>query len=419
MSNYETPGSNNSGALAEDGDEGPRAISSGRLRFAGVLGLVVAALVVAGGIYSRASDRRAVAKWTAEQAIPTVAVVRPSAAGGGAAISLPGRLEAWYRAPIYARVSGYLKHWYTDIGAKVKAGQVLAEIETPDLDQQLEQAKAELATARANESLAETTAQRWQLMLKSDSVSRQAADEKSGDLDAKRTIRAAAEANVQRLQALESFKKITAPFDGVVTSRSTDVGALINAGGGTGPQLFTVSDVHQLRVYVSVPQSDAAMFQPGMAAKLTVPDQPGKAYAATVDTTAGAVNVESGTVLIQLSLTDPTGSVMPGAFATVQFDPPAEKGALRLPSSALIFRAQGLQVAALTPNDRVSLRSITVKRDLGSVVEVASGVQAEDRVVDNPPDALLDGDEVHVAPEAGSAPKPAAEPRPGDAHAAS
>lgn len=396
---------NESGGVAVlDQNEVPRIVTPGRLRLAAILGLVVAALVIAGGLYSRARDRAIVAKWTTEQAIPTVSVIVPSTSGAGGSIVLPGRLEAYYRAPIYARVSGYLKRWYTDIGAKVKAGQVLAEIETPDLDQQLEQAKAELATARANEALSEITAQRWQLMLKSDSVSKQATDEKSGDLDAKRTIRAAAEANVQRLQALESFKKITAPFDGVVTSRNTDVGALINAGGGTGPQLFTVSDVHSLRVYISVPQSDSGMVHPGMTAKLTVPEFPGRTFAATVDTTSGAVNVESGTVLVQLTLNDVGGNVMPGDFATVELDDKGQDGVLRLPSSALIFRAEGLQVATVEqPGDRIKLRDITIKRDLGAWVEIASGLKADDRIIDNPPDALLNGDQVHVAPSAAGA----------------
>jgi len=363
-------------------------------------------VIVVTGVFIRASDDSAVAKWTEQQSIPSVSVVSPSTAGNGGTIQLPGRVEAFYRAPIYARVSGYLKAWYTDIGARVKAGQLLAIIETPDLDQQLEQARAEVATALANESLAETTAQRWQLMLKADSVSKQATDEKTGDLAAKRTIRAAAEANVQRLQALEAFKHIVAPFDGIVTARDTDVGALINAGGGTGPQLFTVSDIHQLRVYLSVPQDQAAAIQTGMSASLTVPEHPDRTYTATVDSTSGAVNAQSGTLLVELLLSDPSGSVMPGDYANVQLDLPADVAAVRIPASALIFRSSGLQVASVDANNRVGMRSITVKRDLGPWIEIASGLKAQDRIIDNPPDDIADGDQVQVKPTASNEPKP-------------
>ncbi|MDR3419135.1 MAG: efflux RND transporter periplasmic adaptor subunit [Nevskia sp.] len=378
-------------------DDGRRSISPGRLKVAGIIAAAVAAVVVVGGIVSRRADDAAVVEWTRAQAIPSVSVIKPSTAGVGGAIVLPGRVEAFYRAPIYARVSGYLKTWYTDIGSRVKSGQVLAEIETPDLDQQLAQARAELATARANESLAEISAKRWQLMLKADSVSQQAADEKTGDLEAKRAVRGAAEANVQKLQAMEGFKRIVAPFDGVVTARTTDVGALINAGSGVGPQLFTVSDIHRLRVYVSVPQDESASIRPDMTARLSVPERPDRTFTATVTNIAGAVNVESGTVLVELMLGDTGGAVQPGDYAQVELDLPAEPNVVRIPATALVFKSKGLQVATVNANDRVSLRPIAVKRDLGSAVEVASGVGPDDRVIDNPPESLQDGEEVQLA----------------------
>jgi len=382
----------------------PRSITPRRLKIVAIVAIVIAIVVVAYGIASRAADESRLKQWTAAQAIPTVTVIQPSTSGAGESIVLPGRLEAFYRAPIYARVSGYLKIWYTDIGARVKTGQVLGVIETPDLDQQLEQAKADLATARANESLAETTAKRWQTMLKSDSVSQQATDEKNGDLAAKQTIVNAASANVERLQALEAFKRIVAPFDGVVTSRDTDVGALIDAGGGRGPQLFTVSDIHLLRVYVSVPQDVASSIQPGMTAQLIVPGHGDTKFTAKVDSTSGSVNAESGTLLVELSLDDSSGALMPGDFANVRFDLSADANFIRVPASALIFRSAGLQVATVDANSRARLQSITVKQDLGRWIEVASGVKAGDRIIDSPPDALSDGDEVHVADAAAAAP---------------
>jgi RND family efflux transporter MFP subunit len=381
-----------------------RAITSRRLKVAAVAAIAVAVVVVAYGIASRAADESRLKQWTDAQAIPSVTVIQPTAGDADESIVLPGRLEAYYRAPIYARVSGYLKSWSTDIGARVKAGQVLGLIETPDLDQQLEQGKADLASARANQALAETTARRWQAMLKSDSVSQQAVDEKTGDLAAKQAIANAAAANVERLQALEGFKRIVAPFDGVVTSRDTDVGALIDAGGGRGPQLFTVSDIHQLRVYVRVPQDDAPAIHPGMTAELSVPGHAGSTYIAKVDSSAGAVNAESGTLLVELSLDDSSGALMPGDFANVRFAVPAAAGLVRVPASALIFRTAGLQVATVDADSHARLHTITIRHDLGRWVEVASGISPGDRIIDSPPDALSDGDEVHAMPAASNAP---------------
>jgi RND family efflux transporter MFP subunit len=398
-----------------------RLITPGRLKVAAIIVLVVAVLLVVSGVVSRRMDGAAVAQWTSVQAVPTVTVVQPSTTGVGGAVVLPGRVEAWYQAPIYARVSGYLKAWYTDIGAQVKAGQLLAEIETPDLDQQLEQAKAELATTHANEALAAVTSQRWQLMLQADSVSKQAAEEKSGDLDAKQAVRKAAEANVQRLEALEGFKRIVAPFDGMVTARLTDVGALINAGSGVGPQLFTVSDVHSLRVYVSVPQDEAAPVRAGMTAKLKVPEHPDRSFTAVITSTAGAVDAASGTVLVELKLDDAGGDVLPGDYADVEMDLPAAASVVRIPATALIFKSSGLQIATVNANDRIGLRTVTIKEDLGTSVEVSSGLSTSDRVVDNPSESLQDGDEVQISTAGETAPvKPVPAPKTGQdpSHAA-
>ncbi|HEX7402614.1 MAG TPA: efflux RND transporter periplasmic adaptor subunit, partial [Usitatibacter sp.] len=254
-----------------------------KLRIAGIVLVVIAASVAAFGIATRAADDKTLRERAEAQSVPTVAVIAPGNSGDAGALELPGRLEAYSRASIYARVSGYLKSWKADIGTPVKAGQLLAEIETPDLDQQLLQAKADLASAQANAALAGTTAKRWQSMLGSDSVSRQEADEKTGDAATKEALVNAAQANVDRVQALKGYTRIVAPFDGIVTSRNTDVGALINAGSATGPELFSVSDVRKLRVYVSVPQSYASIVKVGAKAKLTVPERPGKSYSATVE----------------------------------------------------------------------------------------------------------------------------------------
>jgi RND family efflux transporter MFP subunit len=375
-------------------------VSSRQLKIVGIVAVVVAIVVVLSGFLSRAAHVSQLNQWTASQAIPSVSVISPATGGSANTIVLPGRLEAFYRAPIYARVSGYLKAWYTDIGTTVRAGQLLGVIETPDLDQQLEQARANLATAEANKNLAESTAKRWQTMVKSDSVSQQAVDEKTGDLVAKQAIVKSEQASLDRLQALESFKRIVAPFDGVVTSRDTDVGALIDAGGGRGPQLFTVSDIHQLRLYVSVPQSDSTAIRTGMTADLTVPGHSGTKFSAVVSSTSGAVNVESGSLLVELLVGDNAGTLMPGDFANVTIKLAPDSTLVHLPASALIFRTDGLQVATVGPDEHVKMRTIVVQRDLGHWVEIASGVNKDDRVIDSPPDALADGDEVHVTDKA-------------------
>jgi RND family efflux transporter MFP subunit len=369
-----------------------------RGRFALLVALIAVVAIVALGIGARASESRDLKTWTDAQALPSVIVVSPVAPTQGSALILPGRLEAWSRAAIFARVGGYLKSWEADIGAKVKAGQLLAEIDTPELDQQLLQARADLASARANASLAQTSAKRWQAMLASDSVSKQEVDERNGDLAAKQAQVMAAQANVERLTATKGFQRLTAPFDGVVTARSTDVGALINAGNSSGGQeLFAVSDVSRLRVYVQVPQSYAPQIKVGTHARLSVPEYPQEAFKATVIASADSVNAASGSTLVQLQVDNPDGRLLPGAYTSVRFDLPVQVNAVRLPASALQFDDHGMRVATLDQNDHVLFKTVTIARDFGDSVEIGSGVAATDRVIDTPPDGLSDNDAVQIS----------------------
>lgn len=374
----------------------PPTNSHGGLRRAGIVAAVIVVAIVASGLGIRAADHRRLTQWTDEQAIPTVAVVTPTNDGAAARLELPGRLEALSRAPLHARVSGYLKTWTVDIGSPVKAGQLLAEIEAPDIEQQLLQAEADLASAEANASLAASTARRWQSMLGRDSVSRQEVEEKVGDLAAKEALVKAGRANVQRLRTMKGFTRIVAPFDGVVTARNTDIGELINAGGGTGRELFVVSDTRRLRVYVNVPQVYASQLSNGTQATMVVPDQPGKKYSATLESSARAVNVATGTTLIQLSVDNQGGELLPGGYANVSFELPGNAASLRVPASALIFDQSGLRVATVGAGDRVVMKPITIARDHGAFIEVASGIEPNDRVIATPPDGLIAGSPVRV-----------------------
>jgi RND family efflux transporter MFP subunit len=369
-----------------------------RLVVIGVTGIAIAVIVVAAGVTLRAVDARNLKTWTNAQVIPTVTVIQPVSAANGPTLDLPSHLEAYSRAPIFARVSGYLKSWSAEIGTPVKAGQLLAVIESPELDQQLLQARADLTSAQANAALAGTTAKRWQALLGTDSVAQQEVDERTGDYTAKKAAVAAAQANVDRLLATKGFERIVAPFDGVVTARDTDVGALINAGsGGVGQELFVVSDVKQLRVYVQVPQSYAPDVRSGTTATLSVPEYPGQHFTARVTAAADSVNVASGTTLVQLLVDNTEGKLLPGGFASLQFKLPVKQNAVRVPASALIFDAHGLRVATLGANSQVVFKTVTINRDFGDAVEIGSGLAATDRVIDTPPDGLVDGDRVQVA----------------------
>jgi RND family efflux transporter MFP subunit len=379
--------------------EDPRPPSQHRgLRVAAMVGGAIAVIVVGGGIATRASNSKHLREETDAQAQPVVSVSLPASGGNSYTIDLPGRLEAYSRAPIYARVSGYLKDWHADIGSPVQAGQLLADIEAPDLDQQLAQGRADLLTAQANAALASTTAVRWRLLFKTNSVSQQDVDAKNGDLAAKQAIAKATAANVDRLKVLEGFKRIVAPFSGTVTARFTDIGALINAGSGSGLELFVVSDTHKLRLYVNVPQNYATRVVSGTQAQLTVPERPGRTFAATVEASARSVDPASGSTLVQLAVDNEAGELVPGAYASVHFNLPLPSANLSVPASALVFDHSGLQVATLGPDNRVIFKPVTVARDLGDSVELASGLTANDRIIDSPPDGIANGDVVRIGP---------------------
>jgi len=371
-------------------------VSRRKLSIFGLVVGIAAVLVVVTGIRAREDSDAKLKEWTDNQAIPTVAVILPDAKALSATLDLPGRLEAYYRAPIFARVSGYLKSWSADIGAKVKAGQVIAEIEAPDLDQQLLQARADLASAEASAKLSEATLNRRKTLIASNFVSMQEIDERTADLSNKNGTVKADQANVERLEALAGYKKITVPFDGIVTSRDTDVGALINAGGTSGPAMFVVSDIRKLRVYVNIPQSYVPAIKIGAKAIITVPDYPNRTFAATVEASSQSVDVGSGTTRMQLGFDNSSGELMPGAYANVRMSLVRDGVPLHIPASALIFNQNGLRVATVGPDDKVQFKTVTIARDLGKDIELASGIAPDDRIIVAPPDGIADGDQVHV-----------------------
>ncbi len=399
-----------------------------RSRLIAVVAVLIALGIAAYGILVRRQQQSEVAKWTTELAVPSVATVTPRQGVTGQQVSLPGDIEAWFEAPIYARVSGYLKEWYFDFGAHVEKGQLLAEIDAPDLDAQLAAAKAKLISAEAQvkvreaeRAFAETTYTRWRESPRG-VVSEQETEAKKaefGSSDA-RYRAAIAEANVNqsevdRLTALEHFKRIRAPFDGVVTQRNTDVGALINAGsgvgGGTGPQLFKVADVHEMRVFVQVPQEMSSTMKAGLTAEMTLPQYPDKTFQATVSTTSEAINKTARTLLVELHAANTDNLLQPGTFAQVRFNVADNPSILRIPTSALIFREDGPQLAILGPGDKVELRSIKLGRNLGTEFEVLAGLSASDMVINSPPDSLSQGEQVRIAKDAMPTPAHEAEVR--------
>ena len=371
-------------------------VSRRKLGIFGIVALIGAALIVATGIRAREDSSAKLREWTDNQAVPTVAVAPPNAKALNPTIDLPGRLEAHSRAPIFARVSGYLKGWSADIGTRVKAGDVIAEIEAPDLDQQLLQARADLASQQSSARLSEATLTRRKSLVASNFVSAQEIDERTADLANKKAAATSGQANVERLEALAGYKKITVPFDGVVTSRETDVGALINAGGGTGPAMFVVSDISKLRVYVNVPQNYVPAIRIGAKAVLTMPEYPNRTFAATVEASSQSVDLSSGTTRMQLALDNANGELMPGGYANVRLPLQRDAVPLHIPASALIFNKDGLRVATVGPDDKVLFKTVTIARDLGKEIELASGLAADDRVITAPPDGIADGDQVRV-----------------------
>jgi RND family efflux transporter MFP subunit len=368
--------------------------------------LVVALCLAVWGEVSRVRARASLGKEAAQAAIPTVVTVTPNRTPLGEELVLPGTVQAYIEAPIYARTNGYLKEWRTDIGTPVTKGQLLGEIDTPEVDRQLAQAEADLATARANESLSNSTNVRWKGLLATESVSKQDADEKAGDAAAKKAAADSAAANVARLRDLTSFKRVVAPFDGVITARNTDIGALINAGQSTGAELFRIADMHKLRIFVQVPEAYAAATGPGLEADLRFAEQPSRTFTARTVRTSNALDPTLRTLQVELELDNAKRDVFPGAYAEVHFKLPASAQSLRLPANTVLFRAAGLQVATIDGQKRVKLKSIVQGRDFGSTIEILSGVEADEVVILNPPDSLTDGVQVRIAPPPAASSKP-------------
>jgi membrane fusion protein, multidrug efflux system len=368
-----------------------------RLKRAAIIGgcLLTAVLVIGAGI--RLVQASSLKTWTQEAEVPTVLLVKPQAGGKSQSLILPGSLQAYYDAQLYSRVPGYVHAWYRDIGARVKKGDVLALIDTPELDQQISQARADLGAAQSTQKLSAVTAERWNSLLPLDAVSKQDAEEKNTDLASKAGATKAAQANLDRLLATKEFAKITVPFDGVVTKRTIDVGALVSPGpAASGDPLFTVSDIHVLRVYVSVPQSYSAQIVPGVQVTLTVPEYPGKTFNAKLVSTSNAISAQSSTLLVEFEADNAAGLLKPGDYVQVSMGLPSGSAHLRLPASTLMFRAEGLRVATVGANNRIVMKPISIETDLGTQVVVAAGLSPTDRVVDNPPDSLGNGDQVRV-----------------------
>jgi RND family efflux transporter MFP subunit len=365
-----------------------------------VIMLAAAAVAAAWGISSRARTLATLSRETRDLSVPTVSVTRPEKSAAQEDLSLPGNIQPYTDAAIFARTTGYLKKRYADIGSRVKTGQLLAEIDTPEIDQQLLQARADLATAEANARLAQTTAERYRDLIKSDSVAQQDVDNANGNFDAKRAEVQSAVANVRRLEQLQAFKKIYAPFDGVITARNTDIGALIGSN-TNAKELFHIASTHKLRVYVNVPQTYSRDAASGLGAEIELHELPGQRFKGTLVRTSQAIDPTSRTLLAEIDLDNPAGELLPGSYAEVHLKLPARGTTFRLPVNTLIFRAEGVRVA-LVSDRRITLAPVTLGRDFGSNVEIVSGLKGDEAVVVNPPDSLTSGQIVRVAAEAGS-----------------
>jgi RND family efflux transporter MFP subunit len=365
----------------------------------GMLLLAIALGLAFWGIGTRAKALSEVTKETRDAAVRTVAVIEPERGAPRQEITLPGTLEAFTDAPIYARTNGYLRKRYVDIGATVHAGQVLADIDTPEVDQQLEQARADLATAEANARLAQSTAERYRDLIKTDSVSKQDLDNANGSLEAKTTAVNSAKANVKRLEQLHGFGTITAPFDGVITVRNVDVGALIDSG-SNAKELFHEAAVHRLRLFVNVPEIYSRAAVAGMTADLTLAEFPGRTFAGTLARTAQAIDVASRTLLTEIDVENAKGELLPGSYAEVHLKVSTDAATFKLPVNAVMFRTEGVQVALVDANGHVVLHPITLGRDYGNAVEVVAGLAGGERIIVNPPDSIESGEMVRVAENA-------------------
>ena len=365
------------------------------------IGMVVVAAIIAAvvifGLLARRGSERTLQKETAVSAIPSVNVIYPAPSTLSSEIALPGNTQAFIDAPIYSRTSGYLKNWYFDIGARVHKGQLMAQIETPEVDQQLQVAQADLKSAQANLDLANTTSARYQNLLKTNSVSKQETDVAMSDAAAKQAAVDASMANVRRLEQLQSFEKVYAPFDGIVTARNTDIGRLISAGQNTTPQeLFHLAAIGKIRVYVAVPEAYSAAIKDGGKATLTLDEYPGKSFEGTIARNSNAIDQSSRTLNVEVDIDNPRGELLPGAYVFVHFKVPEHAASLMLPSNTLLFRSEGLRVGVVR-DGRVQLVPVKIGRDAGATVEIASGLTSNDAVILDPSDSLASGQEVQIA----------------------
>ena len=383
----QTPSSNHAGA-------GPRSRKSWLLL---TIVVIVVGGLLASGIWSRVRARTALSAETARVALTPVSVVSPKQTASADEIILPGNVQPFITSPIYARTNGYLRKWYADIGAHVKKGQLLAVIETPEVDQQLEQSLSNLNTAKANLALAEITKNRYQGLLKSNAVAQQDADNAVGTYNANKAIVEANQANVKQLQALQSFEKVYAPFDGVVTARNTDIGDLINSGSGGGVKtdLFHIAQPGTLRVYVNVPEEYSQGIKVGMTASLNLAEFPGRNFPGKLVRTAEAINMTTRTLLIEIDVDNPTGALLSGSYAEVHLKVPSQASTLLLPVNALLFRSEGLRVG-IVKDGKVVLSAVTPGHDFGNQIEIVSGLNPNDQVIINPPDSLVDGQQVQI-----------------------
>src|SRR6266576_5690890 len=386
------------GGVSMDSEYQEQRPTSGRRVFT-VLFFLVLLLVVFGGftLLQRRAQYEALAKETETLAIPTVAVIHPATEASREDLVLPGTMQAYVESPIYARTSGYLKKWYHDIGSRVRQGELLADIDTPEVDQQLSQARADLNTAKANAILSRITATRYQELIKTDGVSKQEVDNAVGDLEAKVANVRSSEANVRRLEELESFKHIYAPFSGVITRRSVDTGTLINAGnGGASQQLFSLAQTDPIRAYVSVPEAYAPSIRAGLGAYLELTQYPGRNFQGKVVRTAESIDPGTRTLLTEVDVPNHTGALLPGGYAQAHLQVKVTGARLAVPVNALLFRSEGLRAVVVDANHKTHLKALTIGRDYGTTLEVLQGLDANDWIVLNPADSLDEGQEVHV-----------------------
>jgi len=391
---------------ASERDAPPDALHPAAPHRSGLIVLAATALGLAlcSGIWPRLDAQAALARQTAALAVPTVQVIKPSPAAATQELVLPADIEAERQTPIFARTDGYLKNWSADIGTHVKAGQLLAVIDAPEVDDQLRQARADEQQALANSQLAQVTAQRWQQLLQTNSVSRQETDMKVSDAQAKQALLASTQANVGRLTQLQSYEKVSAPFDGIITARNTDVGALIQAGSAAGPvkELFDIATTSTLRVYVDVPQNDSAASVDGIAAYLTLPQFPGRTFPGTIARNTGTINAVTRTLRVEVDIPNPGSTVLPGSYGQIHMALPTAHPGYSLPVNTLLYRPQGVQVATVDAQGKVALKTLALGRDFGTRIEVLTGLGANDSVILNPSDSIAQGESVHVDTSAAS-----------------